>query len=230
MKGRLILHPSRVRLSGLVGLALLFVMAFATASRPAQAAFPPIDREPPPPPRVTVISDSSAATLLWHGDARAFLAQGFDLRVEALACRKLIAPGCFAYGGNPPSALETVRTLGTDLGQLVVIEVGYNDGPDGYAEGLDMVMRALVAAHVERVIWVTLNEHEDVWIQHDEDIRDAPIRWPQLAVADWAPMAAANPSWFADLVHLNAEGAVGFAHFLRPIILGVLTACGPACE
>jgi hypothetical protein len=231
MKRRLILHPSCVRLLwGLVGLAALLLIAFAAATRPARAAFPPIDREPPPPPRVTLISDSSAATLLWHADARAYLAEGLDLRIEALACRKLIAPGCYAYGGNPPSALETIRTLGTELGPLVVIDVGYNDGPDGYAEGLDMVMQALVDAHVERVIWMTLNEHEDVWIENNTNIRDAPKRWPQLVVADWAPVAAENPPWFADLVHLNAEGAVGFAHFLRPIILTVLTNCARACE
>ena len=172
----------------------------------------------------------SAATLLWDADARAHLAQGLDLRIEALACRKLIAPGCYAYGGNPPSALETIRTLGTELGPLVVIDVGYNDGPDEYAEGLNMVMQALVDAHVERLIWMTLNEHEDVWIQNNANIRDAPKRWPQLVVADWAPVAAENPSWFADLVHLNADGAVGFAHFLRPIILTALTNCARACE
>lgn len=206
----------------LVGLAALLLIAFTATTRHARAAFPPIDRAPQPPPRVTLISDSAAATLLWHPDARAYLAEGLDLRIEALACRKLIAPGCYAYGGNPPSALETIRTLGTELGPLVVIDVGYNDGSDEYAEGFDLVMQALVDTHVERVIWVTLNEHEDVWVQNDAIIRDAPRRWPQLVVADWAPVAAANPSWFADLVHLNADGALGFAHFLRPIILSVL--------
>lgn len=230
MERRLIWHPSCVRLlSGLVGLAALLLVALAMSTRPVRASFL-IDPEPPPPPRVTLISDSSAATLLWHGDARAYLAQGLDLRIEALACRKLIAPGCYAYGGNPPSALETIRTLGNELGQLVVIDVGYNDGPDEYAEGIDMVMQALVDTHVERVIWMTLNEHEDVWIQHNANIRDAPQRWPLLVVADWAPVAAANPSWFADVVHLNTEGAVGFAHFLRPIVLSALTDCGPACK
>jgi hypothetical protein len=43
-------------------------------------------------------------------------------------------------------------------------------------------------------------------------------------------VAAENPSWFADLAHLNADGAVGFAHFLRPIILSVFQDCGSACE
>src|SRR5216684_1340411 len=111
----------------LVGLAALLVIAFTAATSHARAAFPPIDREPPPLPRVTLISDSVAATLLWHPDARAYLAEGLDLRIEALACRKLVATGCYAYGGNRPSALETIRTLGTELGPLVVIDVGYND-------------------------------------------------------------------------------------------------------
>jgi hypothetical protein len=231
MKRRLMLHPSCARLVwGVVGLAALLMIASAIATRPARAVLPPIDPEPPPPPRVTLISDSVAATLLWHPDARAYLAQGLDLRLEALACRKLIAPGCYAYGGNPPSALETIRTLDTELGPLVVIDVGYNDRPDEYAAGFDMVMQALVDAHVERVIWVTLNEHEDVWVENNAIIRDAPKRWPQLVVADWAPLAAENPAWFADLVHLNADGAAGFAHFLRPIILAVLPNCGRACE
>ena len=230
MKRRL-QHPSCLpRVSGLVGLAALLTIAFATGVRPAWAVFPPIDREPSPPPRVTLISDSVAAALLWHPDARAYLAEGLDFRLEALACRKLIAPGCFAYGGNPPSALETIRTLGTELGPLVVIDVGYNDRPDEYAAGLDMVMQALVDAHVERVIWVTLNEHEDVWVQNNATIRDAPKRWQQLAVADWAPLAAENPAWFSDLVHLNADGAAGFAHFLRPIILAALPSCGRTCD
>jgi hypothetical protein len=226
MKRRLLLQPL---LSGLFGLAALFVIGSAVAIGPARAAFPPVDSAPTPPPRLTMISDSVAATLLWHPDARAYLAQGLDFRLEALACRKLITPGCYAYGANPPSALDTIRTLGAQLGPLVVIDVGYNDPLDEYSRGLDMVAQALVDAHVERVIWVTLNEHEDVWAETNEIIRDAPKRWPRLVVADWAPLAAEHPAWFADPAHLNADGAQGFAHFLRPIILTTLKDCGNPC-
>jgi hypothetical protein len=213
-------------LSGFFGLAALLVIASAIASRSAQAAFPPEAGAPPQPPRVTMISDSVAATLLWHPDARAYLAEGLDFRLEALACRRLAVPGCYAYGSNPPSALETIRTLGTELGPLVIIDVGYNDPPDEYAKGLDIVVQALVDAHVERTIWVTLNEHEDVWAENNAITRDAPKRWPQLVVADWAPLAAEHPDWFADPAHLNADGAQGFAHFLRPIILTALQNSG----
>jgi hypothetical protein len=231
MKRRLIWHPSYVRLWGLVGLAALLLVASGMSTRPARAVLPPIDGGPPPPPRVTLVSDSVGGVLLWNADARAYLAQGLDLRIEAKACRKLIAPGCYAYGGNAPSALETIQTLGTELGPLVVIDVGYSDRPDEYAAGFDMVMQALIDAHVQQVIWVTLEETEDPWVANNAIIRAAPKRWPQLVVADWAPVAAAHwPSWFGDPAHMNAEGAVGFAHFLRPIVVTVLDNCGPACE
>src|SRR5207244_111588 len=117
--------------------------------------------------------------------------------------------------GTPPSALETVEELGDELGPVVVVDVGYNDAPDGYADGLDEVMRALVAAGVKRVVWVTLEETTPGWLAIDEQIRAAPARWPQLVVADWGDAAAGKP-WLVDAAHLNEAGAQAFARFLRP--------------
>jgi hypothetical protein len=209
-------------LSGLLGLGTLLA-----AGRPAGAVLPPAGGAPLPPPRVTLISDSVGATLLWHPEARVYLAEGLDLRLEALACRRLAVPGCNANGANPPSALETIRSLGQELGPVVIVDVGYNDPPDEYASGLDPVMQALVDAHVERVVWLTLAEHEDVWAETNVVIRAAVTRWPRLVV-DWAPLATENPDWFADSAHLNAAGATGFAHFLRPIVLAALATTPPA--
>jgi hypothetical protein len=213
-----------------VGFAALVGIAIAAAAAPAPAAREPVDHAPPPPPRVTLISDSVAEALLWHPDAREYLADGLDLRIEGWACRKLITPGCFAYGGNAPSTLDTIRTLGSELGPVAVVDVGYNDSPDEYAAGFDQVMQALVDAHVQRVIWVTLSEHEDPWVQSNAVIRAGPTRWPQLAVADWGPVADGHPDWFVDLAHLNGDGLNGFARVLRPIVLGALSDCGRACE
>jgi hypothetical protein len=210
------------RSTGLVALAVV-VLGLTQAAAPARTAGGPVTA---PLPRVTLITDSVGGVLFWAADARAELAQGLDLRLETKTCRKLVATGCFAYGETPPSALETIQALGAELGPLVVIDVGYNDRPDDYGAGLDSVMQALLAAGVKQVIWVTLEETEDVWVENNAIIRDAPKRWPQLVVADWAPVAAANPSWFVDLAHMNGEGGLGFARFLRPIIL---TTCGPPC-
>jgi hypothetical protein len=206
--------------SSLLGLAALLTIP----SSPAQAAFPAPGGGPLPPPRVTMISDSVGAAFLWHPEARVYLAEGFDLRLEALACRRLAVPGCPVDGVNPPSALDTIRTLGDELGRVVIMVVGYNDPPDAYAGGFDGVMQALLAAHVERVIWVTLNEHEDVWVKNNTIIRTAATRWPELVVADWAPLATEHPDWFDDVAHLNAAGAMGFAHLLRPLVLDALSA------
>ena len=210
----------------LASFAALLGVALAA---PAAAALEPVDHAPPPPPRVTLISDSVAEALLWHADARDYLGDGLDLRIQGWACRRLVVPGCFAYGGNAPSTLDTIRTLGTELGPLVVIDVGYSDPPDEYAAGFDQVMQALVDAKVQRVIWVTLEEREDPWVQNNAVIRAGPKRWPQLVVADWAPVADAHPDWFVDLAHLNGDGLNGFARFLRPIVLGVIPGCGRAC-
>jgi hypothetical protein len=176
---------------------------------------------PPAPmgPHVTVITDSVGGVLFWATREQEQLGEGLDLQLETKTCRRLVAPGCFAYDEVPPSALQTVLELGSALGPVVVVDVGYNDLADGYAAGLDRVMAALRATAVQRVVWVTLAETEPAWAQINEQIHAAPARWPQLVVADWAPVAAAHPEWLVDHAHMNELGAAGFASFLRPIVL-----------
>ncbi len=175
------------------------------------------------PPRVTLIGDSVAEVLAQNPGPEQMLADGFDVQLQTDACRKLVDPGC--YSESPPSALDVVQRLGPDLGQIVVVDVGYNDIAATYGAGLDEVMNALVAAGVQHVIWVTLSETQDAWSEIDQVIRSAPARWPQLTVADWAPVAAGQP-WFNDIAHLNYDGAVALATFLHPYLLA---ACGAAC-
>ena len=175
------------------------------------------------PPRVTLIGDSVPEVLAQNPAPEQMLAQGFDLQLQTEACRKLVDPGC--YSSDPPSALDVVQRLGPGLGPIVVVDVGYNDIAATYAAGLDEVMNALVTAGVQHVIWVTLTETQEAWSEIDQAIRAAPARWPQLTVADWAPVAAGQP-WFNDIAHLNYDGAVALATFLRPYLL---TACGAAC-
>jgi hypothetical protein len=179
------------------------------------------------PPRVTMIADSVADVLLFNPGPLATLSNGLDLQLLAQPCRKLVDPGCPAENSDhPPSALETIEELGPKLGPEVVIEVGYNDTLGAYTNGFDQVMSALTAAGVQHVVWVTLAENQGTWVDINSVIRAAPARWPQVTVADWAPLASANPSWFVDPAHLDYQGAVGFADFLRPI---VIAACGAPC-
>ena len=152
---------------------------------------------------VTLITDSVGGVLFWATGPREQLAQDIDLDLQVKTCRKLTAPGCPAYGDDAPeSALATVRRLGSSLGRTVFIDVGYNDFSSGYAEGLDEVMTALVAAGVERVGWITLEEFQGTWKEINDVIRAAPERWPQLTVVDWAAVSAGKP-WFVDIAHMN---------------------------
>jgi hypothetical protein len=194
-----------------VKLIALAVAVFALAAGAARAD--------PAPPRVTLISDSvGGGAIFSYDDARAVLGSGIDLQNEWLSCRKLVETGCAQPTGPPPSALDTIDSLGAELGPIVVVDVGYNDLSDGYADGLDRVMEALFAAGVRRVIWVTLEETEPAWISINEQIRAASARWPALTVADWAAVAAGRP-WLYDGAHMNHNGARGFARFLRPYVV-----------
>jgi hypothetical protein len=198
------------------GTVLLTAIALASAGA-AQAA----------PPRVTFIADSVADVLLYNPGPFHTLADGLDLQILAQPCRKLVDPGCQAENSDhPPSALATIQQVGAGLGPEVVLEVGYNDFYDSFAAGLDPVMNALVAAGVQHVVWVTLVENQGNWAQMNELIKALPARWPQVTVADWAPVAAGQPSWFVDAAHMNYQGAVAFADFLHPYLI---KACGAPC-
>jgi hypothetical protein len=202
-----------------VRLARSFVLLAAVAA----ACAGPAEADPP---RVTMIADSVADVLLYNPAPLQTLSQGLDLQILAQPCRKLVDPGCPAENSDhPPSALDTIQQMGSALGPEVVMEVGYNDFYDSYVAGFDTVMNALVAAGVQHVVWVTLVENQGTWAQINQVIRAAPARWPQVTVADWAPVAAGQP-WFVDAAHLNYQGAVAFASFLRPYIV---SACGAPC-
>jgi lysophospholipase L1-like esterase len=171
-------------------------------------------------PRVTLIGDSVAASLGYVPAAVRQLGAGLDLRVDAKVCRRLVAPSCSYRGTTPTTALEAIRRAGSSLGRTVVINVGYNDGAQFYGRDIDRVMRALRAAGVTSVVWVTLPERRTNYRTIDSAIQAATRRWPRrLRVADWATASQGRP-WFAsDGLHLNATGAMGLAQLLRPLVV-----------
>src|SRR6185436_12382063 len=149
-------------------------------------------------PRVTLVADSVGGVLFWQRQAREELGRGIDLRIDIRTCRRLVTEGCVYDGERPPSALDAIRDLGPALGQVAVIDVGYNDAPSGFAAGIDRVMRALVDAGVDQVVWITLRERQPSWADIKDQIREARKRWPQLAVGDWELESRDHDDWFAD--------------------------------
>jgi hypothetical protein len=178
-------------------------------------------------PRVTLVADSVGGVLFWQRDARDDLGRGIDLRIEIRTCRRLVTDGCLYSGERPPSALAAIRGLGPALGRVVVLDVGYNDAPDGFDAGIDRVMNALVAAGVDRVVWLTLRERRASWAEINERIREARKRWPQLQVGDWELESRDHDAWFTDGIHMNWDGGAAFSRFLRPL---VVAACGAECS
>jgi hypothetical protein len=196
-------------------LAALAVVAAATlvaaASTPASATARA---------RVTVIGDSIMASFDYVPAARRSLGKGLDLRSDTAVCRRLVAASCPFQGSTPATALEIIGSQGRGLGPVVVVNVGYNDWVAVY--DVDRVMKALHAAGVRRVIWVTLREatsYASLYAQSNARIRRADRRWKSLVVADWNVYSRGKPWFREDGLHLTPSGAMGLARLLRPLVL-----------
>ena len=180
-------------------------------------------------PRVTLFGDSVAAALTLQPTARALLGKGIDLRIDAKVCRRLVEVGCPFGGERAPSVLALVSKPAAPLGEVVVVDVGYNDVPTDYGADVDRVMQALARNGVRIVIWVTMQERRPLYRATNAAIRAATKRWPQLRVADWDEASRAREAWFAaDGLHLSSVGAVGLARFLRPLVLA--WSCAARCD
>lgn len=169
--------------------------------------------------RVTVVGDSIPAALGYVATARDQLATGMDVRFDLRVCRRLATPSCRYKGTAPPSALEAIHAAGPALGDVLVIDVGYNEMPATYRDGMERIIRIAVANGVEGIVWVTLRETTGIYRSTNAAIRSEARRWPQVEVADWNSYGAGRPWFRDDGLHLNAAGAEALAAFLRPFVL-----------
>lgn len=197
--------------------AIVLVLAGALASALAVHA----SAQPVSKPRVTVIGDSVMASFDYVAAARRYLGKGLDLRSDAVVCRRLVATSCPFRGATPSTALQVVTGQGHRLGPVVVINVGYNDWAAVY--DVDRMMRALRAAGVRTVIWVTLREvgsYASIYAQTNARIRRADTRWRKsMVVADWNAYSRGRPWFREDGLHLTPNGALALARMLRPLVL-----------
>ena len=172
-------------------------------------------------PRVTLIGDSITESFDYVPSARRYLGRGLDLRSDTAVCRRLVASSCAFQGTQPATALDVIRARGSALCSVVVVNVGYNDWAAVY--DVDRVMRALKAARVRTVVWVTLRETTSNYAQNNAAIRKATRRWKNLVVADWAAYSRGKPWFRSDGLHLTSAGATGLARLLRPLVLAGLS-------
>lgn len=109
--------------------------------------------------------------------------------------------------------------VGTDL---ALVELGYNSPTSDFGARIDVMMRALEARQVERVVWINLavRTGRSDYIAANQALAAARSRWPDLFVLDWAGYSAGSSGnrerWFAaDGIHLTATGQAEMARFVR---------------
>jgi hypothetical protein len=151
--------------------------------------------------RVAVIGDS---VLL--GAKEELLAEfaGQQVSVDAVEDRSLLG------------AIGLFRSAGPALGEVVVLDLGYNDSSDPavFRGRVDDAMTAL--AGVRRVIW--LNQHD--WgpgrAGMNAELTAAASRYANLDVVDWNAEVAAHPDYvYADAIHLTSTGQPAMAAAVR---------------
>jgi hypothetical protein len=171
--------------------------------------------------KVTFVGDSVSASLEYVPGARRLFGKGLRVTFDLRVCRRLVAPSCAYQGTTPSPALDAIRGYGHSLGEVLVVNVGYNESARGYREGIDRVMRAALAQGAKGIVWVTLRESRSIYHASNVAIRAAAKRWPQLVVADWNAYSRGRPWFGRDGLHLTTSGATALAAFVRRHVMRV---------
>jgi hypothetical protein len=189
---------------------LIVVMAALAGSAQAADA---------PPPQVTVIGDSVLTAVQWNADPLAILQGGLEMRLEIGICRTLTGVSCPFESGRVPTLVDLVHSLGPDLGKVVLVEVGYNDDHDTFAQSVEQSITAMLDAGVQKILWANLHGFAQQWLDMNAVLAAAARRHPQLTVIDWNAYAGDHWSWFqGDNVHLVHPGAMAMATLFRQAI------------
>ena len=184
---------------------------------------------PSTPVRVTVFGDSSATAIAYDVNAKRSLSRGIDLRLEVAACRRLGDTSCPYDGVRPPNVIDRATELGAQLGQVVVVAVGYNDYEANYAENIDAAMAAFRKGNVQRVLWVTLQEGRQSYANMNGMIVAAAKRYPEITVLDWNGLARQHSDWLQpDGIHLTPPGAEGMAEMIEDALVQLGVVAPPA--
>ena len=112
-------------------------------------------------------------------------------------------------------AIDLFEERRGEIGEAVVIHLGNNYIPGergDFESQVESVMSRLW--FVPRVVWVTVAEVSPSRIEMNESIREAAERWPNMRVADWAPVLSEHPEWTWDGMHLTPDGREAMARLI----------------
>ena len=173
-----------------------------------------------PPVRVTVFGDSAATAMAYDPDAKRTLGRGIDLRLEVAACRRLGDTSCPYDGVRPPTVIDRATALGSEMGPVVVVNVGYNDFEANYADNIEQALAVFRKAGVEHVVWLTLRAERQSYLSMNGMITAAAQKHPEMTVVDWNAQARNNPGWLQpDGIHLTPLGAEGMAALVNDALV-----------
>jgi len=156
--------------------------------------------------RVYVIGDS---VMLGARDTVVAALPGWQVTVDAQQSLSLLG------------AISTLQARRAEMGDVVVVELGSNDGTDRgeWRRRIDLAMSAL--AGVPRVIWVTQHDFQPGRAAMNEELEAAAARFASLDVADWNAVVATYPGLVGpDGVHLTAAGQASMAKVIADHVGG----------
>jgi lysophospholipase L1-like esterase len=131
----------------------------------------------------------------------------WDVVVDAAVSRSTLA------------GLEVLRARAAEVHDVVVVQLGTNDGADTalFEQRVRAVMDHL--AGVALVVWLTTREARPYYAASNEVVRRVVGSYPNGVVADWARLAPPG-AVYADGLHLRPEGAAAMAALIRDTVLG----------
>ena len=139
-----------------------------------------------------------------------------NVSVDAVEDRSLLA------------AIEPLRTAGPALGDIVVLDLGYNDGDDPavFRSRVDDAMTAMQG--IRRVIWLNQHEWRPGRAGMNAELAAAAQRYPNLDVVDWNAEVQAHPETvYADQIHLTPSGQEAMATLVRQRVDGYVESTRP---
>jgi hypothetical protein len=199
-------------------LASLSALVAPSAPLPAAAA------ASAQPDRITVIGDSILTAVQWNPQPLAILEQGLPrIDLQIAVCRRLTGSSCPFDGERPSNLVDLVQSLGDEIGSTVVVEVGYNDPAQGFAAAVDDSVQALLAAGVQRILWVNYHDWVPPYAQLNSILAQVLAKYPQATIVDWQADSLNRYSWFqSDGIHLVLQGAVALATLIHQALVAAL--------
>jgi lysophospholipase L1-like esterase len=117
------------------------------------------------------------------------------------------------------ASADVLSSLGTDW-DVVAVLLGHNDGgsPGAYQPAVRRILDQL--RDVPRVAWLTIHEVRPYYPGVNQYVAGLREEYPNLRIADWNAVAAANPGALAgDGLHLNGQGATLMADLVAQQVI-----------